>query len=312
MATLFGFHMPNFSFPGVPPGRLFDRVVEMAQAAEAAGFDLLTVMDHFYQISIVGPETEPMLEAYSTLAALAQVTRRIRLGTLVSGVTYRNPALLVKMVTTLDTISRGRAVFGIGAAWHDSEHAGYGFEFPPVGQRMDRLSEALAIAKLMFGEERPSFAGRYYRIDRALNQPRPLQPGGPKILVGGGGEQRTLRLAAQYADMTHWFVTSPEEFRRKNAVLETHCRAVGRDPSTIVRTIGAPVWLVRDEQEAREAEERIPPPRRALMRPATAEQVAGILRSFVEAGVAGFTFNNPNLSTPELLALAGTVKRMLD
>jgi F420-dependent oxidoreductase-like protein len=312
MATLFGFHMPNFSFPGVPPERLFDRVVEMAQAAEAAGFDLLTVMDHFYQISIVGPETEPMLEAYSTLAALAQVTRRVRLGTLVSGVTYRNPALLVKMVTTLDTISRGRAVFGIGAAWHDSEHAGYGFEFPPIGQRMDRLGEALAIAKLMFGEERPSFAGRYYRIDRALNQPRPIQPGGPRILVGGGGEQRTLRLAAQYADMTHWFVTSPEEFRRKSAVLETHCRAVGRDPSAIVRTIGAPVWLVRDEQEAREAAERIPPPRRALMRPATAEQAAGILRSFVEAGVAGFTFNNPNLSTPELLALAGTVKRMLD
>jgi F420-dependent oxidoreductase-like protein len=303
--------MPNFSFPGVPPGRLFDQVIEMAQAAESADFDLLTVMDHFYQISVVGPETEPMLEAYSTLAALAQVTSRIRLGTLVSGVTYRNPALLAKTVTTLDTISRGRAVFGIGAAWNDIEHLGYGFEFPPIGVRMDRLGEALAIAKRMFTEERPSFEGRYYRIERALNVPRPIQPGGPQILVGGGGEQRTLRLAAQYADLTHWFVPTPEEFTRKNAVLAEHCRAVGRDPATIVRTIGAPVWLVHDEQEARAAAERIPPARRTLMRPAAPEQAAEILGAFMKVGVQGFTFNNPNLATPELLAAAGSVKRML-
>jgi F420-dependent oxidoreductase-like protein len=311
MAPLFGFHMPNFSFPGVPPERLFDSVVELAQAAEAAGFDLVTVMDHFYQISVVGPETEPMLEAYTTLAALAQATSRVRLGTMVSGVTYRNPALLVKTVTTLDTISKGRAVFGIGAAWNDVEHAGYGFEFPPIGRRMDRLAEALAIAKLMFTEERPSYAGSYYKIERALNQPRPLQAGGPQILVGGGGEQRTLRMAAQYADITHWFVPSPEEFTRKNAVLEGHCRAVGRDPSTIVRTIGAPVWLVRDEHEARAAAERIPPARRAIMRPAGPEQAAEILRAYAKVGVQGFTFNNPNLTTPELLRVAGSVKRML-
>src|SRR5690349_4238395 len=203
MAPLFGLHMPNFSYPDLPPERLFDRVVEQAQAAESAGFDIITVMDHFYQISIVGPETEPMLEAYSTLAALAMATSRVRLGTLVTGVTYRNPALLVKMVTTLDTISKGRAILGIGAAWNDSEHAGYGFEFPPVRERMDRLGEALTIAKAMFTEERPSFEGRYYKIDRALNSPRPIQPGGPKILVGGSGEQRTLRLAAQHADITH-------------------------------------------------------------------------------------------------------------
>ena len=312
MTPLFGFHMASFSYPDVPPERLFDHVIELAQAAESAGFDLLTVMDHFYQIPIVGADTEPMLEAYSTLAALAQVTQRMRLGTLVSGVTYRNPALLVKMVTTLDTLSRGRALLGIGAAWHDVEHAGYGFEFPPIGQRMDRLGEALAIAKLMFTEERPSFTGSHYRIERALNRPRPIQPGGPMILVGGGGEQRTLRMAAQYADLTHWFVTSPEEFTRKNAVLEEHCRAVGRDPSTIVRTIGAPVWLVRDAQEAGEAAGRIPPARRALMRPAAAEQAAEILAAFVRVGVGGFTFNNPNLSTPELLAVAGSVKRMLE
>ncbi|MGE3267456.1 MAG: LLM class F420-dependent oxidoreductase [Chloroflexota bacterium] len=311
MAPLFGLHMPNFSFPDLPPERLFDRVVETAQAAEAAGFDLLTVMDHFYQISIVGPETEPMLEAYAVLSALAMATSKVRLGTLVTGVTYRNPALLAKTVTTLDTISKGRAILGIGAAWNDSEHTGYGIAFPPVRERMDRLGEALTIAKLMFTEDRPSFEGEHYQIDRALNVPRPIQPGGPKILVGGSGERRTLRLAAQHADMTHWFVPTPEEFTRKNAVLEEHCRSVGRDPSTITKTIGAPVWLALNEQDARAAAEQMPPARRATMRPATPEQAAEILKSFMDVGVQGFTFNSPNLSTPELLAAAGTVKQML-
>src|ERR1700737_1522904 len=154
---LFGYHMPNFSFPGVPAEGLFDHVVELTLAAESAGFDLVTVMDHFYQIRGVGPETEPMLEAYSTLAALAARTSSVQLGTLVTGVTYRNPALLAKTVTTLDVISKGRAILGIGAAWNEDEHRGYGFEFPPIGQRMDRLDEALTIARLMFSEDRPSF-----------------------------------------------------------------------------------------------------------------------------------------------------------
>src|SRR5919109_1472946 len=159
MAAFFGFHMPNFTYPGVPADRLFDRVVEQARAAEKARFDLVTVMDHFYQIRGVGPETEPMLEAYTTLAGIAAQTSRIKLGTLVTGVTYRNPALLAKQVTTLDVISKGRAILGIGAAWNDAEHEGYGFEFPPVGRRLDRLDEALAICKAMFTEERPSFHG---------------------------------------------------------------------------------------------------------------------------------------------------------
>lgn len=311
MAPLFGLHMPNFTYPDVPSERLFDRVVETAQAAESAGFDLLTVMDHFYQIAVVGPETEPMLEAYTTLAALAQATSRIRLGTLVTGVTYRNPALLVKMVTTLDTISKGRAILGIGAAWNESEHAGYGIEFPPVRERMDRLGEALTIARLMFAEERPSFEGTYYKIDRALNNPRPLQPGGPKILVGGSGEQRTLRLAARHADMTHWFIGTTEQFTRKHEIFEQHCETEGRDPTTVVKTIGAPVWLCRDEREAAAAADTMPPGRRATARPAGPEQAAEILHTFMKVGVQGFTFNNPNLSTPELLAAAGRVKQML-
>ena len=311
MAPLFGLHMPSFQFPGVPPEQLFDQVVRQAQATEAAGFDLLTVMDHFYQITMVGPETDPMLEAYSTLAALAQVTSTITLGTLVTGVTYRNPAMLAKMVTTLDIISKGRAVLGIGAAWNESEHAGYGFTFPPVRERMDRLGEALTIAKLMFTEDRPSFSGQHYQIDRAINVPRPLQPGGPKILVGGAGEQRTLRLAAQHADMTHWFVTSPEEFTRKNAILEEHCRAVGRDSSTIVRTIGAPLWLGLTEEDARSVTDHLPAQIQAMMPPAGPERAAEILKSYMDVGVQGFTFNNPNLSTVELLNAAGKVKQLL-
>src|SRR5437016_4201829 len=176
----FGYHMPSFSFAELPPEKLFDHVADLACAAEDAGFDLVTVMDHFYQIRGVGQESEPMLESYTTLGALAARTRRIKLGTLVTGVTYRNPALLVKQVTTLDTISSGRAILGIGAAWNEDEHRGYGFEFPPIRDRMDRLEEAVTIARLMFTQDRPSFEGKHYRIERALNVPRPIQAGGPK------------------------------------------------------------------------------------------------------------------------------------
>src|SRR2546428_5073 len=238
MAAFFGFHMPTFTFRGVSNDRLFDRVVENAKAAERAGFDLVTVMDHFYQIRGIGPETEPMMEAYTTLAALATQTSRVKLGTLVSGVTYRNPALLAKMVTTLDVISKGRAILGIGAAWNEDEHIGYGFEFPPIKERMDRLGEALTIAKLMFTQDRPSFEGKYYRINRALNVPRPVQPGGPKILVGGGGERRTLRLLAEHGDIGHWFGGNLEDLKRKKKGFEEHCAAVNRDPSEVLLTVG--------------------------------------------------------------------------
>src|SRR5438477_7338303 len=164
MAAFFGFHMPTFTFRGVSGDRLFGRVVENARAAEAAGFDLVTVMDHFYQIRGIGPETEPMMEAYTTLSALATQTSRVKLGTLVTGVTYRNPALLAKMVTTIDVISSGRAILGLGAAWNDDEHRGYGFEFPPVPERMRRLEEALRICKGMLTEAEPTYNGRHYSI----------------------------------------------------------------------------------------------------------------------------------------------------
>src|SRR5256712_4483525 len=194
---LLGFQIPNYTFPGVTDEKLFDHVAMLASTAEQAGFDSVFVMDHLYQLPNIGPRTDPMLEGYTVLAGIAARTTKVRLGTLVTGVTYRNPALLAKVVTTLDIVSSGRAILGIGAAWNEDEHNGYGIEFPPIAQRMDRLDEALTIARLMFTEERPSFQGKDYRIDRALNVPRPVQPGGPKILVGGGGERRTLRLPAQ-------------------------------------------------------------------------------------------------------------------
>jgi len=312
MGVFFGYHMPNFSFEDGRPERLFDHVVGLAQAAESAGFDLVTVMDHFYQIRGLGPETEPMLEAYTALGGLAARTTHILLGTLVTGVTYRNPALLAKMVTTLDIVSAGRAILGIGAAWNEDEHIGYGFDFPPIGQRMDRLDEALRIAKLMFTEERPSFNGRFYRIDRALNSPRPVQEGGPRIMVGGIGERRTLRLVARYADMSNFFQLPLDELKRKLEVLEQHCVTEGRDPSTILKTVMAPFRLVMNEQEGRVIANSIPRDAPAMARPATPEQAVGILRPYLEAGFQGFFFRNPNLSTPELLEAAGELKRLLN
>ncbi|HEX9561165.1 MAG TPA: LLM class F420-dependent oxidoreductase, partial [Candidatus Dormibacteraeota bacterium] len=292
MAAFFGFHMPTFTFPGVPSDRLFDRVAENAKAAEKAGFDLVTVMDHFYQISGIGPETEPMMEAYTTLSALATQTSRVKLGTLVTGVTYRNPALLVKQVTTLDVISKGRAIFGIGAAWNEVEHRGYGIEFPPIARRMDRLGEALTIAKLMFTQDRPSFEGTYYKIDRALNVPRPIQPGGPKILIGGGGERRTLRLLAEHGDIGHWFGGNLEDLKRKKKVFEEHCAAVNRDPSEVLLTVGLTLVLAENEKDAKALLEGLTPERRAIAKTATVSQAAEVIGEYMEAGFGGFTFNN--------------------
>ena len=312
MAALFGFHMPNYTFPGIPDDLLFDHLVKQAQAAEAAGFDLVTVMDHFYQIRGVGPETAPMLEAYTALGAIAARTTRVKLGTLVAGVTYRNPALLAKMVTTLDVVSKGRALLGIGAAWNEDEHAGYGFEFPPIARRMDRLEEAVQIARLMFTEERPSFEGKFFRIDRALNVPRPIQKGGPKILIGGGGERRTLRILARHGDIGHWFGGPLEDLKRKKSVFEQHCAEVGRDPSEVTILIGVGIVLAQNDREARAITDALPPERRATIRiMSTVDEAADFLRPYLDAGFGGFTLNNPTLPTPEAIGRAGELIRIL-
>jgi F420-dependent oxidoreductase-like protein len=307
---LFGYHMPSQTFPGAAPDELFERIAANALAAEAAGFDLVTVMDHFYQIRGVGHELEPMLEGYSTLAALAARTSRVRLGLMVGGVTYRNPALVAKMVTSLDVISRGRAVLGLGAAWNESEHRGYGFEFPPIRERMDRLDEALRICRLMFSEDRPSFEGRHYRIERALNQPRPIQPGGPPILIGGSGERRTLRLVAQHADLSNWFGPL-DELRHKIDVLERHCAEVGRDPATILRTVSVPIVVVRDAREADGALEGLPPERRAMTVAVPPAAAAERLQPYLGLGFQGIIFRNPGMASPEAIALLGEVIRLV-
>ena len=245
--TTFGLQLPNFTL-GVPDDELFERVVEYATIAEETGFSSLWVMDHFYQLPALGGESQPMLEGYTLLGALAARTKRIQLGTLVTGVTYRNPAMLAKIVTTLDVISRGRAALGIGAAWHDVEHEALGFEFPSVRDRMDRLEEAVQICRAMFTEDAPSFEGKHYRIKNARNLPRPIRPGGPPIMIGGGGEKRTLKLVAQYADMCN--ITGDAEMtRHKIDVIARHCKDVGREPSDIKITRMATLMLTSSPEE---------------------------------------------------------------
>ena len=304
MQPFFGYHMPNYTFAGVADVDLFDRTVELAQAAQKAQFDMFTVMDHFNQIGTIGPEEEPMLEAYTTLGALAMKTERVLLGTMVTGVIYRNPAILAKIITTLDVISKGRAVLGIGAAWNESEAAGYGIDFPQIREREDRLEEALTIAHAMFTEERPSFTGTYYRIDRARNMPRSIRRGGPRILVGGGGEKRTLKVAAQFADITNWF-GNLEEAAAKLVVLDRHCEAVGRDPADILRTVSVPIVLAESESDKAAVMAQIPDDKRASVTPMTISEAADFLERYVDAGFGGFIFRNATTRTPEALARVG-------
>ncbi len=282
--TRLGLQIPSFTFPGVPDNRLFETVAAIATTAEGAGFDSVWVMDHLYQIGMVGPKEDPMLEAYTLLGALAARTQQASLGTMVTGVTYRNPALLAKIVTTLDVISGGRAILGLGAAWNDDEHAGYGYDFPSAGQRLDRLEEALQICRAMFTEAAPSFEGRHYRVSDVLNNPKPIR-GRIPVLVGGGGEKRTLRLVAQYADACNLFGDA-RQVRHKLDVLERHCADVGRDPAEITKTV---LLTVRDAA-------------------ATADQLGG----YTAVGVDGFVVNLPDVADLDRLASTGeTLRKVL-
>ena len=312
MKPWFGFHLPNYSFPDSSPEKLFDHIVEQAKTAEESGFALVTVMDHLYQIGGIGPEEAPMLEAYSVLSALARETSKVRLGTLVTGVTYRNPAFLAKTVTTLDTISGGRALLGLGAAWNEDEHIAFGYTFPPVKERMDRLDDALAIAKGMFSGKRFSYEGSYANVEDIVNAPAPVQAGGPKIMVGGGGEQRTLRIAAKYADMTHWFASGGlATLNHKTDVLRGYCEELDRDPAEIERTMGAPVVPVSSDKERDAFLERIPAERRAAMTVGSPQLCADALRPFIDAGFTGFTFNNSVYQTPDAIRVVGETLRLV-
>jgi F420-dependent oxidoreductase-like protein len=232
---LLGLQVPDFTWPGSPAsiGPVFRRI---ARDADAAGLASLWVMDHFFQISVVGPPEHEMLEGWSALAHAAAVTERITLGTMVTGVTYRHPGLLVKTATTLDVLSGGRAWLGIGAAWNEEEHRGLGVPYPPTAERFERLEETLRIAHQMWSGDETPFEGTHYRLERPLNSPPALSSPHPKVLVGGTGEKKTLRMVAQYADACNIFELGVDGVRHKLEVLQQHCADLGRDYAQIERT----------------------------------------------------------------------------
>ncbi|MBO0708571.1 MAG: LLM class F420-dependent oxidoreductase [Candidatus Dormibacteraeota bacterium] len=294
-------HVPSFTYPG-PPEDLFPTVLRIAGAAERGGFNALSVMDHYHQIQPQGSPDEPMLEAYTALGAIAARTSTLRVLTIVTGVTYRSPSILAKQVTTLDVISGGRAILGVGAAWNEEEHRAYGVPFPPIGERMNRLDDAVRICRAMFDHKQSSFEGRYYQTRDAYNVPRPLQSRIP-ILIGGGGERRTLRLVAEHADLCN-IIGDPQTGQHKLEVLRRHCEEVGRDYTTIEKTAHAGIVVI-DETEGAvrrrlEAIAAAPPP---ALRGVSAEElsvrlvsgtparVTDRLRPYVEAGFDGLSFS---------------------
>jgi F420-dependent oxidoreductase-like protein len=231
-----GIHFANFSLPGGPEA-LATTLGATAKAAEDAGCSTFTLMDHWYQMEEFADRREPMLEGYTSLGYLAGLTSDIKLALLVTGVTYRHPGLLAKIVTTLDILSNGRAQLGIGAAWYEREHKGLGVPFPPISERFERLEETLQICHQMWSDDDGPYQGKHYQLEETICSPRPIQQPGPKILVGGSGERKTLRLVAQYADACNLFAPSPEVVAQKLEVLARHCDNESRDPNTIEKTI---------------------------------------------------------------------------
>jgi len=230
-----GLQVPDFTWPGSPQS-LGPTFATIARNAEASGMASFWVMDHFFQIPFIGPAEHEMLEGYSVLAYVAGMTSRIELGTMVTGVAYRHPGVLIKTVTTLDVLSGGRAWLGIGAAWNEIEARSLGIPFPPIGQRFDQLEETLRIALQMWaGDERP-FSGKEFHLERPLNSPNSLRRPHPPILIGGGGERRTLRLVAQYGDACNLFAFDPRAVAHKLEVLRGHCEEVGRPFDEIEKT----------------------------------------------------------------------------
>jgi F420-dependent oxidoreductase-like protein len=228
-----GLHLPRFTYPG-GPATLGADLARIARAADDAGVDRISVMDHVWQIGPHGPAEQEMLEGYTTLGFLAAHTSRAKLLTLVTGVTYRAPGLLAKMVTTLDVLSGGRAMLGLGAAWNDEESRGLGLAFPPTAERFERLEEALQICLQMWSDDEGPYQGKHYQLERTLNSPQPLTRPRPPILIGGGGEKKTLRLVARYADACNLF--PGPELPHKLDVLREHCALQGRDYDEIEKT----------------------------------------------------------------------------
>jgi F420-dependent oxidoreductase-like protein len=298
-------HLPNFNYPDVAPDALFEKLVEIASAAESSGFSGVTVMDHLHQIPGIGPRTNYMLEGNTVLSGIAARTSSLNLGLLVGGVMYRNPALLAKITTTLDIVSRGRAMLGLGAAWFEEEHRAYGFPFPSLGERFEHLEDALQIARLMFSQPESSFSGRHHSTDHVLNIPQPLR-GDIPIMVGGSGERKTLRLVARYADACNLF-GGVEHVRHLLGVLERHCADAGRDPGEITKTRMATVFVASSHEEAtrRLDDAGMDERRRSMALAGDPDGIAAQAGSLRDAGVEGLTISLPDVWDVAQVALAG-------
>jgi len=299
-----GYQIPNFTYPGVANEDLFATVVAQAREAEASGFDTVLVMDHFYQLPGLGTPDMPMLEAYTTLAGIAASTSTIQLSALVTGNTYRNPALTAKTVTTLDMVSKGRAILGIGAGWFEREHHDYGFEFGSFAERFERLEEALEIIAPMLRGEPATLEGKWYTARGAMNNPR-LRPDIP-IMLGGGGEKKTFRLAARFAAHMN-IICDVADIPQKVAALRQRCEEAGRDPATLPTTYLTMGLVGEDEQEVKEFASRIPEDRRNRVFLGTADQVAEQLaEKVIGAGIGGITINLPgNGHRPGMVSRVG-------
>lgn len=240
-----GIHFANFTLPGGPAG-IAPALANTARAADEVGCATFTLMDHWFQMEHFKSARDPMLEGYTGLGFVAAHTQRISIGLLVTGVTYRHPGLLAKTVTTLDVLSGGRAFLGLGAAWYQREHLALGVPFPPVSERFERLEEALQICLQMWSDDDGPYDGAHYQLAETICSPRPVQVPRPRILVGGSGERKTLRLVAKYADACNLFAPSPAQVAHKLSVLARHCEREGRDPASIQNTIIAGGDLLAD------------------------------------------------------------------
>jgi F420-dependent oxidoreductase-like protein len=306
----FGVHLGSFRFPG---GAKMARseLRRIAGLVEAAGFDAIYVMDHFRQIPQVGRPWEDFLESYTTLAYLAACTETVRLGALVTGITYRNVAHLGKIVATLDVLSGGRAVCGLGAAWHRDEHRAYGWDFPPIGERYQRLEDGLRLLPLLWGPGSPSYSGEQVTVPEAMCYPRPLQ-GHIPIVVGGGGERRTLRLAARYADMAN-VMGDRDAVRRKAAVLRAHCQQEGREPDAVELTHLAPALVGAHDRHVAELVGRYrvrraaPGQTAAALNAGTVDDHVGRFRQLADDGVREVTLRLPDPGDPDQIQQLATV-----
>ncbi|MGB7869455.1 MAG: LLM class F420-dependent oxidoreductase [Mycobacterium sp.] len=302
MTIRLGFQIPNFSY-GTGVEQLFPTVIAQAREAESAGFDSVFVMDHFYQLPMLGSPDQPMLEAYTALGALATATERVQLGTLVTGNTYRNPTLLAKVITTLDVVSAGRAILGIGTGWFELEHDQLGYEFGTFTDRFNRLDEALEIILPMIKGERPTFSGKWYRAENALANPRYRDH--VPLMIGGSGEKKTIPRAARHFD--HLTVIAGfDQLPGKVKVVRERCEEIGRDPATLETSILLTVLLDEDVKP-----EQIPAEMSQRMLAGNADFIAEQVQAKVlDAGIDGVIINMP-FYTPGVVTAAAEALRPL-